>query len=171
VKRTITAGSPATLGERLRKAKKAAKLSNSEIAAAAGVHEKTVSRWLNDVSNPDPVELDRAAGALGVTSTWLRYGDETGEERADAWTPNPRYRNRLPPRAYATVYGHLEAMRAAGASEEQLDEAERVMVDGAYNKLNTRDVRTRTEDELVTDIESAWLFIREVLTNGGMKGL
>jgi transcriptional regulator with XRE-family HTH domain len=73
-----------TPGERLRRAKKARNVDNAAIAAAAGVHPKTVSRWLNDKTTPDPAELDGAARFLRVTSDWIRNGGYIGAPETEA---------------------------------------------------------------------------------------
>lgn len=31
-----------------------------------------------------------------------------------------------------------------------------------YSKLNKRDVRERSEDDLITDIDAAWAWVREI---------
>jgi hypothetical protein len=59
----------------------------------------------------------------------------------------------------------------AGCTIEQIDEAERLMIDGAYNKLNARDPRERTDKEMILDIDDAWDWIKEVLGRAGVKGL
>lgn len=70
-----------SLGQRLQGARKAAKKSQAEVAAAAGVHPKTVSRWENDRQTPDPDELAKAAQFLDVEADWLRYGQASGGAR------------------------------------------------------------------------------------------
>jgi hypothetical protein len=78
-------------------------------------------------------------------------------------------RRRLSPRVYEVVHGYLERMQAAGCAPEQVDEAERVMVESSYSKLNARDPRERSEDEQIMDIDAAWDFIREVLRRQGIR--
>jgi hypothetical protein len=68
------------------------------------------------------------------------------------------------------VYEHIEQLVSPGV-REQIEEAERLMIDGAYNKLNARDPRDRTDEEMILDIEDAWDWIREVLTRSGVKAL
>jgi hypothetical protein len=60
-------------------------------------------------------------------------------------------------------------MKAARVPEELIDEAERLMIDGAFGKLHVRDPRARDEADLIRDIEAAWLFIRDVLRRQGFK--
>lgn len=164
-----------TLGERLKRAKKAKGANNGEIAAAAGVTDVTVSRWLNDVTKPGPEELDRAADFLGANRQWLRYGHPAPGDSArltnltlPTFDRNPLYRHRLPPRAYERVYEYLGRMEQAGASEEQMDLAERLMNDERYGKLNSKGPSTRTEDDVIEEIDAAWAFVWELATRGGL---
>lgn len=80
---------PQTLGDRLRSAMKRANVRNQAVADVAGVHVKTVSKWLSDSQVPDAAALDAAAGLLRVSSSWLRYGDPIPTMRtsdaSDAW--------------------------------------------------------------------------------------
>jgi hypothetical protein len=80
-------GAPETLGDRLVQVMKRARLKNPAVAKAAGVHEKTVSKWRHDVQAPEEPELEAvvnllAAHGVGVTKAWLRYG-------ADLYDPAP----------------------------------------------------------------------------------
>jgi hypothetical protein len=45
------------------------------------------------------------------------------------------------------------------------------MIDGAFNQLNKRDPRDRTDEEMIMDIDSAWRWIKEVLGRSGISGL
>lgn len=166
-----------TLGDRLRKAKKTKKVGNAEMAAAAGVSEVTISRWLNDKTTPDPNELDRVAEFLGVTSEWLRKGGAlpgvtaerlSGQGRA-VREPSASIGRRLPPRVYERVYSYLERLREAGADEEQLDVAERTMRQERYARLNKATHREPSEDEMLIDVDAGWAAVWEILTAGGMK--
>jgi transcriptional regulator with XRE-family HTH domain len=166
---------PHTLPKALKAARERARLTQADLAAELGVHVMTISHWERGKTTPTNDTINEIGEILRVSPAMLVYGvDDTDlDSRAiridGGFSPNPRYRRRLPPGAYRAVYGYLRAMEGAGASPEQLDEAERVMVDGAYNKLNSRDVRERTEDEMILDIDAAWAFIRDVLRNEGMK--
>lgn len=161
-----------TFGQRLLAARRAAKLSQRELADRVGKHEKTVSRWENDSQLPEDSVLSAMADALATTPEWLRSGISAQDARPAAGeraAPNPHYRNRLSPRAYATLYGFLERLREAGADEEQLDEAERIMADERYAKLRKRGARERSEDDVIADIEAGWALVWELATRGGLK--
>lgn len=155
------------LGDRLRAARRAANLTQADVARQLGVHVMSVSQWERGVNTPEEARLAKLAELYGAEPASLRYGAaHVGRDRT-VYTPNPALRRRLPPRAYSRVLEYVHRLEAAGASEEQIDEAERLMIDGAFNKLNKRDVRERSEDELITDIDAAWEFIAFVLRKEG----
>ncbi|HWL41009.1 MAG TPA: helix-turn-helix transcriptional regulator [Gemmatimonadaceae bacterium] len=93
---------------------------------------------------------------------------ETAREEP-GFTPNPALRKRLRPVPYARVYEHIERMVAARCTIDQIEEAERLMIDGAYNKLNARDPRERSDEDMILDIDDAWDWIKEVLSRSGVK--
>lgn len=77
-----------TPGDRLTAAMKRARLKNAAIAAAAGVHVKTVSYWRSDRQRPEERQLERVAELLrhhgvDVSAASLRYGEEK-KQRIDS---------------------------------------------------------------------------------------
>lgn len=70
-----------TLGDRLRRARKRAKLTNAQIGAAVGKTPVTVSRWMTDVSTPSADDLGRVAATLGVSVAWLKGEPESEPAR------------------------------------------------------------------------------------------
>jgi transcriptional regulator with XRE-family HTH domain len=70
-----------TLGQRLaqerrRKAYEEERdIEQSEIAAAAGVTQGSISRYEADATKPDDDTLARLADYFGVTRGWLRFGE------------------------------------------------------------------------------------------------
>lgn len=64
-----------TLGERLRLAMRAKRMSNQQLAEVAGVHKGTVSYWLGNHFPPSDDNLEAIAVALETTAAWLKYGD------------------------------------------------------------------------------------------------
>lgn len=157
------------LGERLRAARRTANLTQAEVAQRLGVHVMSVSQWERGVNVPEEARLAKLALLYGAEPASLRYGATHVSRERTMYTPNPALRRRLPARPYERVLGYVRQLEEAGVTEEQIDEAERLMIDGAFNKLNKRDVRERTEDELMTDIDAAWEFIAFVLRREGYK--
>jgi transcriptional regulator with XRE-family HTH domain len=64
-----------TLGDRLRKARQAAGVTPSEMAAYLGVERSMISRYQNDRSTPRVGYLRLWSMRTGVDLDWLRYGD------------------------------------------------------------------------------------------------
>ncbi len=164
-----------TLGDRVRASRKKAKLTQDALAERIGAHPKTVSRWENNAQPPEPETLAALGELFGVGEAWLRYGEEraAAELRGDARlggtatiaTGPGRW---LPPAAYERLWGYLDRLRTAGADEEQLDEAARIMADPRYGKLNKRTGRAPTEAEAIGDVDAGWAAVSESLTRGGL---
>lgn len=166
---------PETLGERLRAARKRKGVGQDEVARAVGVHVKTVSRWENDRQTPEEEELRTLARYLGDSPARLRYGENgaggaTSEGTADeGFVPNPRYREMVPPRAYAVALGYLERLRAAGVRRDDLEEAERVLLDSAFSKLYKRERGELSEEDHILLIDAGWEIVREVMSWQGIR--
>lgn len=77
-----------TVGDRIMRQMKARGVKNPAVAAAAGVHPGTVSKWRHDERVPEEVQLERVAAFLGVSTSWLRYGENTAESGR---TPRPEH--------------------------------------------------------------------------------
>ncbi|MBX6168948.1 MAG: XRE family transcriptional regulator [Thermobispora bispora] len=91
------------LGEVLTTARRACGLTQEELAAAAGVTQAALSRYENDLREPEPDVLARLARALGVTEAFLvRAGRVRGGMAIDA-----HMRRRMT--AKPTVWRQLEA--------------------------------------------------------------
>jgi SOS-response transcriptional repressor LexA len=72
-----------TMGERIREAREAYKLSQGNLAKRVGVSASSVSQWeSDDVRGLKPTNLLATARALGVNVYWLVYG--TGKMRGDS---------------------------------------------------------------------------------------
>lgn len=72
-------------GPRLADALKTARVSQSELARAIGIHPSTVNRWLTGERLPDADELERACRHLGLSADillGLDPGDQTEDEVA-----------------------------------------------------------------------------------------
>ena len=69
------------IGERLRKLRKSAGLTQEELAERVDVHLNTISRWENGVDVPKTFKLKRLAEALHVSETELLNGPSDGRVR------------------------------------------------------------------------------------------
>uniref|UniRef100_UPI0040292C09 helix-turn-helix domain-containing protein n=1 Tax=Faecousia sp. TaxID=2952921 RepID=UPI0040292C09 len=63
-----------SIGERITELRKAASLSQGQLAQRMGVTRQAVSKWENDLSTPDPLRLVQLADALGTDSEYLASG-------------------------------------------------------------------------------------------------
>lgn len=66
----------ASIGERIRAARKEAGLNQGELAQALGISQPTVANWESDVHNPRQQMLARIAQTLNASLGWLASGDE-----------------------------------------------------------------------------------------------
>jgi DNA-binding XRE family transcriptional regulator len=166
------------------------KMTQQELASLVGVERNTVSRWENSGVNPkDPMVIGKLADVLAVSTDWLVRGGQSSEPPVlpYTWSSHPPsadtsghlpapgsaggatgVERRLPVRAYEQIDGYLARLESAGCSPAQIREAERVLRDGAYNRLRGSDLRTRETGEMLEDIESAWRFIVAVLAREGV---
>ena len=67
-----------TLGGRISLARDASKLTVSEAAGLAGVHEETWRAWENDRAEPEERQFQAVADALKVSLLWLLKGQGQG---------------------------------------------------------------------------------------------
>ncbi len=73
-----------TLGTRLRKARMAANLKQSEVAEQYKLAKTTVWRWETDRASPDIKQLGVLARLYRVSAAWLAYGDERSSREASS---------------------------------------------------------------------------------------
>lgn len=78
----------AELGERVRRARALARISQEDLARAVGVHRSAVAQWESrDGSLPSMRHLILIATATGVCLEWLGTGRGPVRPDEDAWTP------------------------------------------------------------------------------------
>lgn len=166
------------LKRNLKLARLDAELTQDQVAERMGKRRPTVSDWERKKgSTPSDEDLRRLAEIYGWTVQELRFGkagavsglgnNHVREGTLAPYAAGSPVRRRLPPPAYARVVDYLEQLEAKGVPAAGVDEAERLMTDAAFNKLNARDPRERTEEELLMDIDDAWDFVRSVLRRQG----
>ncbi|MGE0408590.1 MAG: helix-turn-helix domain-containing protein [Amphiplicatus sp.] len=82
-----------TIGERIRQARKAARMNQSVLAARVGVSQPAVANWESGVHDPRRLMLAKLASALGVPLDWLAEGErshaETDKGAAAAYLRRP----------------------------------------------------------------------------------
>jgi repressor LexA len=100
--------------QQLRAARKAARLSQTELAGALGVTQQAVGKWENGKSSPDPGMLARIAALLGTTTdALLGLNRPSAETKSAAERFFGGYRESLIP-----VIGTVKAGYGALAFEE-----------------------------------------------------
>lgn len=78
----------AELGERVRRARALARISQEDLARAVGVHRSAVAQWESrDGSLPSMRHLIRIATTTSVCLEWLGTGRGPVRPDDDAWTP------------------------------------------------------------------------------------
>lgn len=68
-----------SIGERISTARKARNVSQNDLAKALGVTRQAVSKWENDLSSPDTLNLIRLADQLDADLLYLATGKQTVE--------------------------------------------------------------------------------------------
>lgn len=71
----------ATIGERIRAARKAAGLNQADLAARIGVSQPSVANWESGVHDPRRLMLAKVAEALATPLEWLAEGARSSVER------------------------------------------------------------------------------------------
>ena len=74
-----------SIGERITQLRKEVSLSQGQLAEMLGVSRQAVSKWENDLSNPDTLNLVRLADILGTDITYLALGKVS--ENVDSLPP------------------------------------------------------------------------------------
>lgn len=59
------------IGNRIGDARRAKMLRQEDVAAQLGVTKMTVSKWENDIHNPNPEQIVALCNVLAVTPNWL----------------------------------------------------------------------------------------------------
>jgi transcriptional regulator with XRE-family HTH domain len=161
------------IGKAVRSARRAANLSQVELAAKAGVNPATISTLENGHHTPTATTVEEIARALGISVKALEamareLAPAKGvAERGRAYLAAPA--PRIPPRAYQLIYERVQLMEKAGVPEQTVDELRRLMTDEAFNTMNFRTTEPKTEQGWIDDINAAWAFIRDVLGKRGFK--
>lgn len=170
---TVLVSDAPGVGSQIRSRRTELGISQAQLAEQVGVHALTVSAWERNAKAPTEGRLEQIAKALKTTPADLRYGvalTTTGDSRDGGRDIVVRpMRRRMPPRLYELVHGFLTRLADAGVSEEEIDEAERLMVDYSYSKLHSRDSREPTEDDRMLQARAIWSLIEETMRDKGVK--
>jgi transcriptional regulator with XRE-family HTH domain len=156
------------------------RMTQGDLAQLVGVERNTVSRWENSGVRPkDLAVVAKLADVLGVSMEWLvGANDEVvdhGSPRRVAESPAASYAARpesdplLPLPIYQAMHGYRARLQTAGCSADQTQEAERLLLDSAQNRLRTTAARARPVQAMLDDLEAAWAYITHVLGAEGIS--
>jgi transcriptional regulator with XRE-family HTH domain len=98
---------PASIGARIRQARKALSLNQAELAERVGVTQPAVANWESGVHDPRRLMLAKIAEALSTPLDWLAEGARSSAERDKG--PAAAYLRR--PVQHAPVIGFSAATR------------------------------------------------------------
>lgn len=158
--------------ERVREARERKGWTQKRLADEIGLKaEDSVGAWETRGVEPAVPTKRAVAQVLEVPYEWL-IGDEqakVSESEVRTYYQSALPLKRLPPRAYEVVYEYLRKLQAAGLSPADIEIAEEFLIDGAYNKINSREPGNKSEEELILDIRAAWLFVQDVAKRKGAK--
>lgn len=87
----------------------------------------------------------------------------------DGWSPNPALQGKIPERAYETALEYCRRLVRAGVPRENIEQAERLMIDSRYAQANKRERRELTEDDWILLVDDTWDAIRETLSWEGKR--
>lgn len=172
----------ASLGSRLREARKSRGFDQKALAEAIGVHPKTVSRWENDAQPPEGEAVELLARLLGVSPTWLRYGEEGVRDRLTAAatgdSPDVHLGAAAPEpasfsqRARAFVNRFMAELAEAGVTEDEESWARRVLMSPDNYGFNAGgNTPTLSEEAMLRDMEGMSIGVRHILRARGYKDL
>jgi transcriptional regulator with XRE-family HTH domain len=99
-----------TLGQRLRKARIAAGLSQEDVGDGLGVTRSAISQWEKEQTTPGSDKLVAAAEMLGVDIEWLRHGVGRGPRKVKL--KNNNYRR--------SMMNRMQRMIATGKFDDML---------------------------------------------------
>ncbi len=181
-------GARDTFGDRLRASRQRLRLAGrkftqADLAKAVGVERNTVSRWENGGMLPkDPAVIASLAGVLGITADWLIAGDrpvagsnrlhEASVDRSGAGESgqySDAATGKLPMRARAMIVGYLDRLRDRGCTAAQLSGAESLLLAGARNRVSSRALEDRSEEQVYADIDAAWDLVVRILRRDGIR--
>lgn len=157
------------IGDRLKAEREEAGLTQEEAARILRVSANTVARWERGERTPSEASVqmllaayrERVSGGLAIPNV--------SRGTSDQWEPNPAFRKVVPARVYDAAIGYCRRLAAAGLSVAAVEEAERILIDPNYAKLNKQKKRPLTEDEQLQNLEGMWELLSDALSWKGVR--
>jgi transcriptional regulator with XRE-family HTH domain len=169
VPRTVTEpGVLTSYGKRISAARKKKGLDQADLAKAAKVHVKTVSRWENDRQRPERDQEDALVEVLDVTREWLRGQEQRRATGLAMVRETPRVALGIPQRIRIWLQEFLLELVTAGVSEDDVDRVRRILSsDEMYRYYAGGEPKEYSEDETLEGIQAhAEAFRREFRRRG-----
>lgn len=94
-------------------------VTRAQLAEMVGVSLSTVSRWEDDLRNPEEEALAKLASVLQVTPAWLRYGAEPMRPEVETSAEQRAVTERLKREAEAEIEEREKARHKAGAKQRK----------------------------------------------------
>jgi transcriptional regulator with XRE-family HTH domain len=161
------------IGSKLRAARENAGMTQSAAAVRLGIDSVTLSRWERGVQSPKHHVFGSLAAIYNVPRAYFEVEDSEADPSdppdLEEWAPNPSLAGVVTPRVYEVAIAYCRRLAAAGLPREDVEEAERLLIDEGYAKLNKRAKRVLTEDEQIELIDATWRIMREALSWRGMR--
>lgn len=144
---------------------------NQAVAEAAGVHLKTVSKWLSGVQVPRDGQLEAIAQLVGVPSAWLRYG-AAGAPMVEG-TPRVLASTGLPNSVRVWLAEELLQYTKAGVPAEWVQRAREVLeapeVHTFFRRPDDTEPSERSEAAVLKGMRAIAVGLRARLADEGYK--
>lgn len=173
------------LGENLRRARRAADLTQQQVADKLGVTKQTISDQERGEATPNGKNLQALADLYGTSEAELRYGAElarefhraivessglVSEQLPDPGYYRPRVALGIPQRIRVWLQGFLLELTKAGVTEEEVDGIRRILsADELYRYYAGGDPKEYSEDETLEGIQAHAEAFRRDLRRRGYK--
>lgn len=160
------------LGTSLKRAREAAGLEQTDVAEQLGIAVSTLSRWENGAPVKSS-QLARLAQLYGMTFSELMASmtlRQISESRGtySTWSPNPSLIGKIAQRVYDAAIGYCRRLAAAGLPAEDVEEAERLLIEPIYAKLAKRKTEF-TEADQIEMLDATWKAISTSLSWRGIR--
>lgn len=157
------------LAKALRAARKAAGLTQADVAARVGVTKGAVSQWEAGLSVPNDENTRSLAALYGVPAGALRFGDSTGVDPVERQTP--RVMGGLPFAVREWIQEFLLRLVRARVSEREFERARSLLESEELSAWYGEGSGTRppTEAEMLESVQAAGDFILGELRRRGYR--
>lgn len=160
------------LGTSLKRAREMAGLEQTDVAEQLGIAVSTLSRWENGAPVKSS-QLERLARLYGMTFSELMEYMSLGQISVSrgtysTWTPNPSLVGKIAQRVYDAAISYCRRLAAVGLPPEDIEEAERLLIEPIYAKLAKRKLEF-TEADQIEMLDATWKAISTSLSWKGIR--